>query len=104
MEVSLIIQEIVRILRRYLSDEYRIFLFGSWAKGIAHSTSDIDIGIMGSTKVPAQTLSRILIEVDSIPTLRSIEIVDLMNKSESFQTSVLQTAKEIGLERNLQLA
>jgi len=44
-----IIKDVVDIIRRRLpGTEFRIVLFGSWARGDAQENSDIDIGLMGA--------------------------------------------------------
>ncbi len=48
MDVHFIIKEVLLIIRRYLSDDYKVYLFGSWPTGTALPTSDVDIGILKS--------------------------------------------------------
>lgn len=95
MEKDSIIEEAVKIIRRYLSDDYKIFLFGSWAKGDALETSDIDIGILGEGKTPDDLMFRILREVETIPTLRKIDVVDFNLVEENFKNSALEHAKSL---------
>lgn len=89
MEKELIIKKTVDIIRNHLSREYKIYLFGSWARGDATGFSDIDIGILGPDKVPWETMVKILEEVDDIPTLRSVDVLDLNSKSFDFRNNVL---------------
>ncbi|MEK7123641.1 MAG: nucleotidyltransferase domain-containing protein [Patescibacteria group bacterium] len=93
MEKNTAIKEIIKIIRKYLSDDYRIFLFGSWARGDASETSDIDIGILGKEKVVWSIMVKILEDVDNIPTLRKIDVIDFKTKDESFRKSSLSYAK-----------
>lgn len=89
-----IINEITQIIRKYLAkDDYKIYLFGSWARGDAGLTSDIDIGILGKEKVYFDIMSRILREKEAISTLRSIDMVDLNTKSEDFRNKALKEGK-----------
>lgn len=89
-----IINEIVKIIRKYLAkDDYKIYLFGSWARGDALNTSDIDLGILGKEKVNFDVMSKILREKEAISTLRSIDIVDLNTKSEDFRNKALKEGK-----------
>jgi uncharacterized protein len=87
-----IIEEVAKIIQRHLSEGYRVMLFGSWARGTAEERSDIDIGIMGTNLVPQKTLVRMKQEIEGIPTLRSIDIVDLKTKSPEFREHALKTA------------
>lgn len=93
MEKDKIIKEAVQIVREDLPDDYKIFLFGSWAKGDALETSDIDIGILGKEKVKWSLMARILEKIERIPTLRSIDIVDLNSADRSFKNNVMKHAK-----------
>ncbi len=93
MDKEIIVQRIIQIIRQYLSEGYKIVIFGSWAKGDALDTSDIDIGVLGKKKVAWSTLVKIKQAVDEIHTLRSIDIVDLNSVDESFKNNVLKDAK-----------
>lgn len=93
MKREAIIDEVTKIIRQHLSEEYKVFIFGSWAKGNAIESSDIDIGILGREKVPWSTMTKILEKKDDIPTLRSIDIVDLNAVEEQFKNHVLEYAK-----------
>lgn len=85
----------MRIIRKYLGEEYRVYLFGSWAKGNALETSDIDIGILGNKKVLWSMMTKINEEIRAIPTLRKIDVVDLIASDERFKQAVLKSAKEL---------
>lgn len=96
MERKKVLKEAVRIMRRYLpEDEYRIVLFGSWTKETAHAASDLDIGIVGPRKIDAATLLRIRDEVERIPTLRGIDVVDFADADERFRNAALRTAQSL---------
>ena len=86
-------EEVVKIIRRYLSDDYKIYLFGSWAKGDAIDTSDLDIGISGKEKISLELMSRILNDMQGIPTLRKIDVVDFLTVGEEFRNNALKHAK-----------
>lgn len=94
MLIESIINEITLIIRKYLvKDDYKIYLFGSWARKDAGKTSDIDIGILGKEKVDFDVMSKILREKEAVSTLRSIDIVDLNTKSEDFKDKALKEGK-----------
>jgi len=95
MEKDAIIDEVVAIIRRYLPEKYKIYIFGSWAKGNALETSDLDIGILGDIAVDSYIMDRIVKETEIIPTLRSIDVVDLQTKTDDFRKSILEYAKLI---------
>ena len=94
MDKKIIIREIIKIIRRHLpSEDFKIFLFGSQARGDSHPTSDIDIGILGKQKAPWDIMLRITGEAEAIPTLRKIDIVDFNLVEENFKKSALEDAK-----------
>ncbi len=94
MTIESIINEITQIIRKYLlKKDYKIYLFGSWARGDALQTSDIDVGILGKEKVDFEIMSKILSEKEAIQTLRSIDLVDLNTKSEDFKNKALKEGR-----------
>jgi len=95
MKVKNVISEVVKVIRRYLSEEYKVFLFGSYASGEAVDTSDIDMGILGPKEVPSGVLRRIKEEVEIIPTLRKIDVVDFNRVDEEFKDNALRKSKEL---------
>lgn len=95
MDKEIIIQKVVKIIRKYFSEDYKIFLFGSWAKGNALETSDLDIGILGPKKAPWSLMVKILSDIDGIPTLRKIDVVDFNTKAESFRQNVLSYSQPL---------
>ncbi len=96
MEAREIIPLIVALIRKHLAPEtYQILLFGSQVRGDAYPTSDVDIGIVGDHPVPFHTMAQILDEKDALPTLRTIDVVDLGAVDVPFRESVLSYAKRI---------
>ncbi|MBI3589722.1 MAG: nucleotidyltransferase domain-containing protein [Candidatus Liptonbacteria bacterium] len=95
MDKEAIIKEVKKVVATHLSKEYRMVLFGSWAKGDALETSDIDIGILGRKEVPWGVMVKILEEVENIPTLRKVDVVDLNSVSGDFRNNVLEYAKNL---------
>ena len=94
MDKEEVIREILDIIHRHLPrGEFKVMLFGSWAKDTAAPTSDIDIGILGPSPIDEMLLLRIKGEIRAIPTLRRIDIVDLNRSDESFREEVLSYAK-----------
>jgi len=72
-----------------LRDEpVQVLLFGSWAKGEADPTSDVDIGIRpkGPWNPKKIRILREKLEESTIPLV--VEVVDLSMTSEDFQASV----------------
>lgn len=95
MDKTAIIGEVKKIIGNYLPEDYKMLIFGSWAKGNSLETSDIDIGILGKKEVPWHLMAKILQEVEEVPTLRSIDVVDLNSVEEGFKNKVLEYAKAL---------
>ncbi len=93
-DIELLLNNILIIISKHLDlKKYRVFLFGSRATHKAHSRSDIDIGIEGNEPIPFDILSRIREEVDNLPTLYSIDIVDFKRVSREFYEFAMQNIK-----------
>ena len=95
METEEMIQEIKRILQKHFSEETEIWLFGSQASGTSLPTSDIDIGLLGKEKIDPLFMIKIKEELEEIPSLRSIDLVDLHLINETFKQQVLKNGKRL---------
>jgi predicted nucleotidyltransferase len=96
MENEEIVKEVKNIIRRYLSaPEFKILLFGSNAKRTAQENSDIDIGILGNTKIDPLILFKIEEKIEDIETIKKVDVVDLKSSDEGFVTEVLKYAREL---------
>ena len=84
-----------RIIRTSLghAPHVKIFLFGSRATRHHTSRSDYDIGIEAEQPIPLEVLGRIQGELDALPVLPKIEVVDLCRVSEAFKREALATAQ-----------
>jgi predicted nucleotidyltransferase len=69
---------------------YRVLLFGSRASGSIHTHSDFDIGVLGPQALPLKLFYAIADRFDSLPTLFSIDWVDLNRTTETFRKSALE--------------
>lgn len=93
-EIGPILKLVSQIVRRHVPEEAcRILLFGSWATLEAIPTSDIDIAILGETPLDNLTIARIREEIDGLPTLRKVEVLDLWEVDDRFREKVLQQAE-----------
>lgn len=79
-------QEILAILGRHLDlTKYRVFFFGSRVAGKGTDRSDIDIGIEGPKPIPVRAWAEIQEELEQIPTLYKIELVDFRHVPPKFR-------------------
>ncbi len=89
-------KEILEITGKYLDlDSYKVFFFGSRVAGSGNERSDIDIGIEGPAPVPSDVLSEIKQEIENLPTLYTIEIVDFKQVSEDFREVAFQNIEDL---------
>ncbi len=87
-------KEIKEIVGKYLDiGEYKIFFFGSRVTGKGSERSDVDVGIEGSKEVPSVAFMSIKEELEHLPILYKIDLVDFKNLSEEFY-SVAKSATE----------
>jgi len=85
-------KEIQDIIGKYLDlKDYKLFFFGSRVNKKGTDRSDIDIGIEGTIKVPADVLLDIKQEIEEMPVLYSIDVVDFKDVSEDFYEVAKQT-------------
>jgi predicted nucleotidyltransferase len=68
---------VANLTRRILGPEIEVVWFGSWPRGRAHERSDIDLAIRSRSKLPPESLPRLREAIDELPTLYSIDVVDL---------------------------
>jgi len=77
--------EIIDIVGRYLDlNQNRIFFFGSRVAGGGNERSDIDVGIEGVEEVPWQVMAKIKEDVENLPILYKVDIVDFKKVSPDF--------------------
>lgn len=88
--------EILTVIGKYIDlTKYVVFFFGSRVTGKSNDRSDIDLGIEGSTQIPYGTVGKIVEEIDDLPTLYKIEIVDFKKVSENFRKVALQYTEKL---------
>lgn len=82
---------IEEVFARHLpNEEYRLFFFGSRVKGNNSPRSDIDLGFEGGQALPAGLKLDIEEELQNLPTLYKIDLVDFKTVSEDFKKSALR--------------
>lgn len=89
-------QEILKIVGKHLDlAKYRVFFFGSRVAGKGTDRSDIDVGIEGPEPVPAAAMLDIQEEIENLPTLYKVEIVDFHHVAPIFKEVALQHTETI---------
>lgn len=75
-------EELIGIISKHLDlSKHRAFFFGSRVAGKSAERSDIDIGIEGPDEIPLETMARIRDEIEALPTLYIIQVMDFSNVS-----------------------
>jgi len=74
---------------------YKLFFFGSRVTNKGDEHSDIDVGIMGPAPVRAQDMAEMKDELENLPTLYKIDLVDFASLPEDFKAVALAKTEEI---------
>jgi type I restriction enzyme S subunit len=79
-------KELLDIIGRHLDlAKHRVFFFGSRVAGKGTDRSDIDVGIEGDKPVPVSAWFAILDEIELLPTLYKIDLVDFAATTAQFR-------------------
>jgi predicted nucleotidyltransferase len=74
----------------------RFFFFGSRVTGSGDERSDVDVGILGRAPVPASVWLDLEEEIEGLPYLYKIDLVDFRRVSPAFAELALSQTEEIG--------
>ncbi|MEZ5335666.1 MAG: nucleotidyltransferase domain-containing protein [Methanolobus sp.] len=77
------------VIKAFEHDDVLIVLFGSRARGNAHSTSDIDIGILPSGKCDRKKVAALKEEFEEMNIPYTVDLVNLATVSDDFRQKVL---------------
>ena len=80
-------------VRRYLPEDYKVFIFGSRTDGTNHDWSDVDVGIMGPEKISFQTLARIKGDFTDSRLPYRVDVVDFAAVTDDFKNAALKSAE-----------
>lgn len=94
-DIPSIIKLIAKIVNDEISDDYKLFLFGSRAKENCNEKADIDIGILPESPIRSRQMQTIREKLEEIPTLLKIDFVDLTTVSDDFRAVALKNVKVI---------
>lgn len=83
--------KILDIMKRNIDlNNHQVFFFGSRVKGNNFKRADIDLGIQGPEKIPAKVKFKIQDELDQLPILYKIDLVDFSSVSQKFKEQALK--------------
>jgi predicted nucleotidyltransferase len=81
--------------RRRLGPRTRIVWFGSWVRGDARRGSDIDLAIGAPDGIDPAAYAALWSFVDELPTLYTIDLVNLEEAGDGLRREVERTGKEL---------
>jgi predicted nucleotidyltransferase len=82
---SRLLRDLHQLAQKYQKEGLKLFIFGSFARGNPHSTSDLDLGVEWRGKRNPAAFLRLYWEVQALPTIRPIELVDFAQTGSSFR-------------------
>lgn len=89
-------QAIKAIVSRHLDlSKYKLFIFGSRVRGEGNERSDIDIGIEGPEPLPIKAKFDIIDEIEALPYLYKMDVVDFAKVSDEFKQDALKSIEII---------
>ena len=80
-----LLRNLQKLAQTYESEGLDLFIFGSFARGDQRSASDLDLGVEWHKERNARTFLRLYGEVQALPTIRKIELVDFSQTSSTFR-------------------
>ena len=93
-------RELLEIIGRHVDlTECAVFFFGSRLEAQGDERSDIDLGIEGPRRIPSGALARIREELERVPLLYKIDVVDFRDAAEDFRRVALQKVEWINVPR-----
>ena len=84
-----------RLARSVLGKDAEVIWFGSWPQGKARPRSDIDIAISIGTPISPERMGVLQEEVDNLPTLYEIDIVDLNAAGPKLREEILKHGERL---------
>ncbi|MGZ3778707.1 MAG: nucleotidyltransferase domain-containing protein [Mucilaginibacter sp.] len=87
---------IKQVLDKNLSGiSYSAFIFGSQANRTSLIRSDIDIGIVADAEITSWQLSKIIGDIEQLPMLYKIDLVDFREVDDKFKSVALQNTERL---------
>ena len=81
--------------RARFGSEVRTLWFGSWVTGRARPHSDIDLALSAPAPLPARNLAALRDWIDDLPTLYSIDLLDLNRVGDPLRHRIRDEAIEL---------
>jgi predicted nucleotidyltransferase len=78
-------RNLIALAQKYKEKGLDLFVFGSFARGDQRPTSDLDLGITWRGKRNPNLFRRLYQEIQALPTIRPIELVDFAQTDPKFR-------------------
>ena len=93
--VEEIAASVAELARRILGPDLDVRWFGSWPEGRAAPRSDIDVAVFGAEEIPLIRMGELRQAIEDLPTLYSIDVVDLAQVDAAFRQHVIETGRRL---------
>ena len=87
-ELRALAERVATIVRMELGAATQVYWFGSWVWGEATPRSDLDIGVLAAAALSPATRAALDDQIDALPTLRGIDVVDMQSVREELRARV----------------
>jgi predicted nucleotidyltransferase len=88
---SRFIDELLRLGEKYQKKGAQLFVFGSFATASNRQTSDLDLGVLWKGKRKNHIFTSLYSEIQALPTIRKIDLVDMEQVDNDFKKKVLES-------------
>ncbi len=85
-----LVMSLYELAQKYQQMGARLFVFGSFANFKNSSTSDLDLGVIWSGRRSHSIFLKLYGDVQELPTIRKIDLVDMGGVDEAFKTRVME--------------
>lgn len=87
-----------KIAASYRDEGVELFLFGSFARSDNRRTSDLDLGVSWHREHSREVFTRLSEEIEELPTIRKVDLVDMSEASLELQRMALADKKSLAPE------
>ena len=84
-----LLRDLQELARKYQDAGLELFIFGSFARGDQHPTSDLDIGVAWRGEHNPSDFLRLYWDVQELATIRKIDLVDFEQTDSDFRRIVM---------------
>jgi predicted nucleotidyltransferase len=84
-----VVNALLHVAEKYQKKGITLFLFGSFATASNRPRSDLDIGLLWEGERKPHLFTQLYTEIQDLPTIRKIDLVDMEQADEGFINKVL---------------